>query len=130
MLTTSQRNKTAITMAEDIAQGGNLVAEERRSSVREKKKLSARIGWLGCSEAKVCPTEDVSESGLFVCLPNDIGLRVGQRCEVVLSDNDPPPANRTDGESVYATVVRTHAVKRGAQQFTGAGLRFDQPLFL
>ena len=57
-----------------------------------------------------------------VQVPLALGLRVGQRCEIVLSNDE--------GESHYATVVRTEPIAKAPNPIVGAGLRFDQPLFL
>ena len=95
--------------------------DERRSTPRLRKRLTAKVIGVGAAEVFRCTTEDISENGLYVQVPLASGLRVGQRCEVVLSDD----AN----ESHYATVVRTEPIAKGPTPVVGAGLRFDQPLF-
>ncbi len=107
------------------------VADERRLAPRVRRRLIANVVGLGVDRIGECLTNDISEGGLYVQAPSAAGLRVGQRCEVVLSDEpgigDPSPVN---GERRYATVIRTEPIQRGASTFVGAGLRFDQPLFL
>jgi len=95
--------------------------DERRSTPRLRKRLTAKVIGVGAAEVFRCTTEDISENGLYVQVPLASGLRVGQRYEVVLSDD----AN----EGHYATVVRTEPIAKGPTPIVGAGLRFDQPLF-
>ena len=96
--------------------------DERRAVPRVRKRVIAQVIGVGASEAFRCSTDDISENGLYVQLPLSSGLRVGQRCEIVLTDD-------TD-EGHYATVVRTEPIPQGPTPLVGAGLRFDQPLFL
>ncbi len=96
--------------------------DERRSTPRFRKRLTAKVIGVGAAEVFRCTTEDISEDGLYVQVPLASGLCVGQRCEVVLSDDV--------GEGHYATVVRTEPIGKGPAPIVGAGLRFDQPLFL
>ena len=96
--------------------------DERRSTPRFRKRLTAKIIGVGAAEVFRCTTEDISDNGLYVQVPLASGLRVGQRCEVVLPDDV--------GESHYATVVRTEPIAKAPDPIVGAGLRFDQPLFL
>ena len=86
---------------------------------------------LGWSESQNCATQDLSESGLYVRLPAACGLSVGQRCEIGFVGNvDPAKPSSIAGEIRYATVVRTDAITPASDKQIGAGLRFDQPLFL
>ena len=96
--------------------------DERRAVPRVRKRLTATVIGVGAADAFRCTTDDISESGLYVQLPLSSGLRVGQRCEVVLPNDA--------GEGLYATVVRTEPIAQGPSPLVGAGLRFDQPLFL
>lgn len=96
--------------------------DERRAVPRVRKRVSAKVIGVGAAEVFRCATEDISENGLYVRLPLSSGLRVGQRCEVVLTDDA--------GEGLYATVVRTEPIAHAPTPLVGAGLRFDQPLFL
>lgn len=93
--------------------------------------LAGIVGFREQSETQQFVTEDLSEDGLFLHVPVSYGLTVGQRYEVVLGDEpglgEPSPLC---GERRYATVVRTEPVHQGAARLVGAGLRFDQPLFL
>lgn len=96
--------------------------DERRAVPRVRKRLTAKVIGVGASEVFRCSTDDISENGLYVEAPLSAGLRVGQRCEIVLADEA--------GEGLYATVVRTEPIARVPTPLIGAGLRFDQPLFL
>jgi len=96
--------------------------DERRAVPRVRKRVSAKVIGVGAAEVFRCSTDDISENGLYVRLPRSSGLRVGQRCEVILADD-------TD-EGLYATVVRTEPIAKGPTPLLGAGLCFDQPLFL
>ena len=96
--------------------------DERRAVPRVRKRVTAKVIGVGAAEVFRCSTDDISENGLYVQLPLSSGLRVGQRCEVVLTDDA--------GEGLYATVVRTEPIAKGAAPLVGAGLCFDQPLFL
>ena len=96
--------------------------DERRAAPRVRKRVTAQVIGVGASEVFRCMTEDFSENGLYVQAPLSSGLRVGQRCEIVLTDD----AN----EALYATVIRTEPIAKGPTALVGAGLRFDQPLFL
>lgn len=96
--------------------------DERRAVPRVRKRVNAKVIGVGAAEVFRCATDDISENGLYVRLPLSSGLRVGQRCEVVLTDDA--------GEGLYATVVRTEPIPQDPTPLVGAGLRFDQPLFL
>lgn len=96
--------------------------DERRAVPRVRKKLTANVIGVGAVEVFCCATNNISENGLYIQLPLSSGLRVGQRCEVVLADGA--------DEGLYATVVRTEPIAQGSTPLVGAGLRFDQPLYL
>ncbi len=96
--------------------------DERRLVPRIRKRVTAKVIGMDVAEVFRCATDDISASGLYVRLPLSSGLRVGQRCEVVLADDA--------GEGHYATVVRTEPIAKSPTPLVGAGLRFDQPLFL
>lgn len=89
---------------------------------------------LTCLEkggAHCCVAEDLSASGVFVYVPADSGLAVGNRVEVTLGGiSGVGEASNLCGEKRYATVVRTQECKEADRPLLGAGLRFDQPLFL
>ena len=86
---------------------------------------------MGSSDKHHCAVEDVSEDGLFVQVPLQCGLMVGNRVEVVFADvADAPLLAMLAGESCFATVVRTASLEHASPELVGAGLRFDQPLFL
>jgi len=96
--------------------------DERRAVPRIRKRVSAKVIGVGATEVFRCTTNDINENGLYVEVPLSAGFRVGQRCEMVLTDDA--------GEGHYATVVRTEPIPQGQTPLVGAGLRFDQPLFL
>lgn len=96
--------------------------EERRALPRVRKRVSAKVISVDAAEVFRCTANDINENGLYVEVPLSSGFRVGQRCEVVLADDA--------GEGLYATVVRTEPIAQGPTPLIGAGLRFDQPLFL
>lgn len=103
--------------------------DDRRNSARVQRNLSAHVRLVGLSEAHTCDVEDISEGGLFVCVPYSYGMNVGQRCEVRFSSGQSSSSCPTD-ETCYATVVRTEVIASDSGKRLGAGLRFDQPLFL
>jgi len=95
--------------------------DERRAAPRVRKRVTAKVIGVGAAEVFRCTTNDINENGLYVEVPLSAGFRVGQRCEVVLTDDA--------GEGLYATVIRTEPIAKGPTPLIGAGLRFDQPLF-
>ncbi len=106
-------------------------SDERRAVPRFRQRMIANVIGLGHVEVQQCVTEDISESGLLVHVPASYGLCVGQRLEVELQDMaDVGTRSALSGERRYATVVRTEPVSKGAAHLVGAGLRFDQPLFI
>jgi len=105
--------------------GTALAPIDRRESIRVRKKVQARIHIMGFAEPFDGTTDDLSEGGLRVCVPIDPKLCVGQRCEIMLRQG-----SESDGEPVYATVVRTERVGDEADRLLGVGVRFDQPLYL
>ncbi len=107
----------------------NVSTDDRRCASREHRPLAAEVRPVGLSESHRCPVEDISEGGLFVFVPLSYGLNVGQRCEVQFSSTNPSKSSPTD-ETCYATVVRTEVIESDSGKRLGAGLRFDQPLFL
>jgi hypothetical protein len=68
---------------------------------------------------------------MFVRAPADAGLCVGQRCEVNFEPGvESPSLKGLVGGTWFATVVRTEHPSEACAAHVGAGLRFDQPLFL
>jgi len=96
--------------------------DERRAVPRVRKRVTAKVISVGAAEVFRCTANDINENGLYVEVPLSAGFRVGQRCEIVLTDDS--------GEGHFATVVRTEPIPQGQTPLVGAGLRFDQPLFL
>ena len=107
----------------------SLGIDDRRNSARVQKNLCAQVRLMGVGESHTCDVEDISEGGLFVCVPYSYGMNVGQRCEVRFSALPSSASGPTD-ETCYATVVRTEVIASESGKRLGAGLRFDQPLFL
>ncbi len=131
MLTTSERKPSTTLFGGPSARGATAVDEDRREANRESQCVRITLSARGWSESQSCSTQDLSESGLYVRLPVACGLSVGQRCEVGFEGNvDPAKPSCAAGETRYATVVRTDAISPASDKRIGAGLRFDQPLFL
>ena len=103
--------------------------DDRRCAAREQRPLAAEVRLVGIIESHRCEIEDISEGGLFVFVPLSYGMNVGQRCEVQFSSTHSSISCPTD-EVCYATVVRTEVIVSDSGKRLGAGLRFDQPLFL
>lgn len=103
--------------------------DDRRCAAREQRPLAAEVRLVGLAESHRCDVEDISEGGLFVSVPFSYGMNVGQRCEVFLSSAH-ASASCPTSEACYATVVRTEVIDSDNGKRLGAGLRFDQPLFL
>lgn len=107
----------------------DVLLDDRRCGQREQRPLAAEVRLVGVTESHRCDVEDISEGGLFVFVPLSYGMNVGQRCEVYLSSAHSSASCPTD-EVCYATVVRTEVIVSESGKRLGAGLRFDQPLFL
>ena len=104
---------------------------ERRASVRIHRGFPVKVTSLGQNMTHACHAEDLSEGGLYVHMPTDSALTVGQRCELTFEkDAGAPDLPNLGGETCYATVVRTKLLKDGVKSMIGAGLRFDQPIYL
>lgn len=103
--------------------------QERRETDRLRRKLEVTVRPVGFSESLVGRARDLSEGGMYLLLHAPAMLTVGQRCELQLTPDGDVPAHIC-GECHYATVVRTEPVTYGEASMFGAGLRFDQPLFL
>ena len=104
--------------------------DERRSTRRASRRLTAYITAMGCTDGVCCATENMSEEGLYVLAPAACGLQLGQRCEVVLREE--PGASLWSSYSdsgCYATIVRTESISHSGTPMLGAGLRFDQPFY-
>lgn len=104
---------------------------ERRASTRRARRLSAQVTRSGSIEPCSCVADDLSEGGVYVRVPASQGICVGHRCEIVLTDED--GSNSFAGfasASCFGTVVRTEIIRSDSEKLIGAGVRFDQPLFL
>lgn len=104
---------------------------ERREAERLARELSVNIKPLGFVEPIVGRTCDISEGGMFFLVPSSKAIAVGQRCELALFDEAAQkPIADIDSGGYFGTVIRTHPVTHGESQMLGAGVRFDQPIFL
>ncbi len=103
------------------------VDDERRSSPRITAGVSALLRSLDGEDVLACTMVDLGQGGLHLHAPLDLGLAVGQRYQVVITDV-PDEAAMPDlcGEEHYVTVLRTEP-RTDAR--VGVGMRFDQPLF-
>ncbi len=105
--------------------------DDRRGASRLPRAVPITLSSMGGPDRLSCTAEDISEDGLYLRVPADLHLCVGQRCELNFS-NDPkadvPPT--LIGETCYATVVRTEQLIEPGKPLIGAGLRFDQPIYL
>ena len=107
--------------------GGPAVVEERRSSGRIRAELAAQLVCVGATRTVQATATDIGAGGLFVQAPTESELAVGQRYEVVLTDEREEVAelSRFIGEGRFATVVRTERLAAESPSALGAGLRFD-----
>lgn len=122
----------SLTSTPMILKQSTALADDRRENPRLRRKMIAEILDLaGREDGAPCVTEDISEDGLLLHVPVSYGMIVGQRCEVVLRDEPGlGEPSQLCGERRYATVVRTAPIVNSPTPMVGAGLRFDQPLFL
>lgn len=127
----SNPGATSVAPPEPTVTETKTAVEERRASKRADRKVTLQLKGMGCTETHLYTTKDICEGGLFLHVPVENGLAVGQRVEVVLGDETESPRPLSfAGETHYATVVRTELLAEAAKPTIGAGLRFDQPLFL
>lgn len=130
MTVTSQR-PGLFSLSSGVSRSATAAVDERRAAERRRMCVPVHVLTLGCQAALQCQADDISEAGIFVRAPQSAGLRVGQRCEVNFEEHaDAPQLSCLVGGTWFATVVRTEQVTEGAAEHVGAGLRFDQPLFL
>lgn len=101
--------------------------DDRRCTNRQQRLISVVVRPIELAEPQSCDVRDLSEGGMLVHVPLSYGLNVGQRCEVRFSGSGATMASQ---EAHYATVVRTEVTTEGDRRLLGAGLRFDQPLYL
>ncbi len=131
MLTTSIPDGAVTVLPDSRAMGVGTTRKERRTSTRFRNKVPTKLAPLGRDQVHRCHAEDISTGGLFVRVPAEYGLSVGQRVEVVLGDDKSPASSSgVAGMTCYATVVRTRQLVDQQTRVIGAGLRFDHPIFL
>ncbi len=131
MSSTPLAGGSSAVIADPVVADDRRTWEEKRSCARGDRKFTAKLVSLGGTSEVRCPVADVSEGGLYVRAAAGCGLAVGQRYQVILSDDvSCSESENLAGEGCYATVVRTDRLMDESSEQTGAGLRFDHPLFL
>ncbi len=130
MFTSPDHERTSQDNTDSSFVGAAPAVDDRRASDRICEHLPIELSAMGGPDAQPCTASDISEDGLFLSVPADCGLTVGQRCEVTFGGQSPPALSSLDGETHFATVVRTAVLADGSESRVGAGLRFDQRLYL
>ena len=128
MLSTSESGSSSAATAEAPTPATGALAEEQRASPRKRKGVPVRLTGVRGTLSLECTAEDISEGGVYVRVPVNSGLSVGQRCELNFLAH--AESGALAGEKRYATVVRTKPIKDPTITAVGAGLRFDQPVYL
>ncbi|HEY3243589.1 MAG TPA: PilZ domain-containing protein [Phycisphaerae bacterium] len=105
------------------------VGYDRRADLRLRHRKWASLLALDGSEMISCTTDNIGPGGMHVTVPVGYGFAVGQRYEVLLSDNRQAPLDEA-GESQYATVVRTQIATQAPAGQVGVGLRFDTSIII
>lgn len=125
---TAQR---VVNLPNELTNDVDSVTQDRRCTPRLQVRPGLTLTFLNGNTPLQCQTQDLSEGGLFVRLPQQSHLSVGQRCELSFTEeaSSNHPSNLS-GLTCYATVVRTHNHPENSTYTIGAGLRFDRPLFL
>jgi hypothetical protein len=131
---------TSIETASDVELAGAIVGSnsegltvgyDRRTDLRMRQRKLASLVALDGSEMIRCTTDNIGAGGMHVTVPVGYGFAVGQRYEVLLSDDRPAdPAESLFGDGQYATVVRTQIATDSPTGQVGVGLRFDTPLII
>lgn len=107
------------------------VAYDRRIDLRERRMLWAGLVALDGAEMIRCTTDNIGPGGMHVTVPVGYGFAVGQRYEVLLSDDC---EFARDGDEFddghYATVVRTQIATDLPTGKVSVGLRFDTPIII
>ena len=128
MLTTSDPKPASIPSSDLV---GTVTIEERRASPRIRRDLPVNLRGLDGGQTLCCTLANFNEGGLFVRVPRDHGIRLGQRCELRFDGAaDSSGLSSLAGLTLYATIVRTEPVGPESDPTLGIGVRFDQPLFL
>jgi hypothetical protein len=120
-----------IATVEPLGFGLGVGPDQRRTASRVPRAVPITLSSAGGPDRLSCTAEDISEDGLYLRVPADLHLCVGQRCELNFSSDpraDVPPTLM--GGTCYATVVRTEQLIEPGKPLIGAGLRFDQPIYL
>ena len=128
MLSTSDPKPATIPSSDPV---GTTTVEERRASQRIRRDLSVNLRGLGDAQTLCCTLENINEGGLFVRVPRDHGIGLGQRCELRFDGAAHSQGlSSLAGLTLFATIVRTESVGSVSKPTLGIGVRFDQPLFL
>jgi hypothetical protein len=131
MLTTSNVESIQTDIDEGFSSGAQTAIEERRCAERLRQEVAITLTPMGHECGIGCHAEDISAGGVFVHLPIELKLEVGRRVEVSVGETDSSRnTGRFEGETCFATVIRTEQRGPGAEHVVGAGLRFDHPLFV
>ncbi len=131
MLTSSNVEQTQPDIDEGFSSAAPTAIKERRSAERLRQEVAITVTPMGHEYGIGCLAEDISTGGVFVHLPIELKLEVGRRVEVTVGESDSSRnTGRFEGETCFATVIRTEQRGPSAGQAVGAGLRFDHPLFV
>lgn len=124
-------NSALFTLEPGTQPARTAVADERRFAGRITREVSVRLVASGHGNGPCCILTDISEGGARVQLPVAAGFCVGQRLEVLLTDeSDAPDLVEHLSGGCYVTIVRTERCDSQNPEMLEAGLRFDQPLML
>jgi hypothetical protein len=128
MLTTSNVEQTQPKLNNDFAPSA---VQERRSAERLRQDVAITLTPMGHEFGISCRAEDISTGGIFVNIPTELKLAVGGRVEVTVGETDSSRnTGKFEGETCFATVIRTEQRSPTTTQSIGAGLRFDHALFV
>ena len=113
----------------DVSPASSTAIDERRASGRIQARVVVKLIGFGRADSLSCEAVNVGEGGVCVEGSDASCLSVGDRYEVVLSDDTGmSELSSLLSDGVYATVVRTTAAPTMSGVGVRAGLRFDQPL--
>ncbi len=127
---------TTVPFSQQVIESGTASADsigfdERRCHMRGGLALGVKMVGSGCNDVGGCTVRNISEGGLFLHAPIDSGLTVGQRFELVSSQEEASQdSSIPEVDGWFATVVRTGPIVEADSTSLGVGVRFDQPVFL
>lgn len=125
------RNRHSAESATTASTSGMLV-DDRRAFERIFRPQNVLLIGSGCEDIGEALIRDISAGGLFVQLPSDRPICVGQRYDVhvVAAAEHRSSFAAVNDESWSATVIRTERTAGSAAGTIGAAMRFDQPIYL